>query len=466
VTDLRIITTEGSDKILEEATVQTLADGLRGRLVRPGDSSYDQARKIWNGMIDRRPALIARCAGAADIIATVRFAREHGLLVSVKGGGHNITGNAVCEGGLMIDLSPMKSVRVDPVGRTARAEAGLTWGEYNRETQAFGLASTGGVVSTTGIAGLTLGGGLGWLHGKHGLSCDNLLSADLVTADGKLLTTSRELHPELFWGLRGGGGNFGVVTSFEYALHPVDSVLAGMVVHPMAKAKEMLCFYREFCRGCPDELVAAAAMMTSADGDPIVVIVAAYIGDLTAGEKAMASLRKFGPPLADTIAPTSYVALNSLFDAAFPYGGVQRYWKSSFLKELGDDLLDIMIARSTKFLSPMSNVLFFHLHGAATRVDPNDTAFGARDDQWDYDVISQWTDLAESSGHIQWTRDFWTAVEPFASGQVYVNHLDAEEGTTRIKAAYSRNYERLVALKNKYDPTNLFRMNQNIKPTI
>jgi FAD/FMN-containing dehydrogenase len=466
VTDLRIITTEGSDKILEEATVQTLADGLRGRLVRPGDSSYDEARKIWNGMIDRRPALIARCAGAADIIATVRFAREHGLLVSVKGGGHNITGNAVCEGGLMIDLSPMKSVRVDPVGRTARAEAGLTWGEYNRETQAFGLASTGGVVSTTGIAGLTLGGGLGWLHGKHGLSCDNLLSADLVTADGKLLTASRELHPDLFWGLRGGGGNFGVVTSFEYALHPVDSVLAGMVVHPMAKAKEMLCFYREFCRGCPDELVAAAAMMTSADGDPIAVIVAAYIGDPTAGERAMASLRKFGPPLADTIAPTSYVALNSLFDAAFPYGGVQRYWKSSFLKELGDDLLDIMIARSTKFLSPMSNVLFFHLHGAATRVDPNDTAFGARDDQWDYDVISQWTDLAESSGHIQWTRDFWTAVEPFASGQVYVNHLDAEEGTTRIKAAYSRNYERLVALKNKYDPTNLFRMNQNIKPTI
>jgi FAD/FMN-containing dehydrogenase len=466
VTDLRIITTEGSDKILEEATVQTLADGLRGRLVRPGDSSYDEARKIWNGMIDRRPALIARCAGAADIIATVRFAREHGLLVSVKGGGHNITGNAVCEGGLMIDLSPMKSVRVDPVGRTARAEAGLTWGEYNRETQAFGLASTGGVVSTTGIAGLTLGGGLGWLHGKHGLSCDNLLSADLVTADGKLLTASRELHPDLFWGLRGGGGNFGVVTSFEYALHPVDSVLAGMVVHPMAKAKEMLCFYREFCRGCPDEMVAAAAMMTSADGDPIAVIVAAYIGDPTAGERAMASLRKFGPPLADTIAPTSYVALNSLFDAAFPYGGVQRYWKSSFLKGLGDDLLDIMIARSTKFLSPMSNVLFFHLHGAATRVDPNDTAFGARDDQWDYDVISQWTDLAESSGHIQWTRDFWTAVEPFASGQVYVNHLDAEEGTTRIKAAYSRNYERLVALKNKYDPTNLFRMNQNIKPTI
>jgi FAD/FMN-containing dehydrogenase len=465
MTDLRVIATDGSDKILEEITVQNFADSLRGRLLRLGDDGYDAARRVWNGMIDRRPALIARCAGPADVIAAVRFARENGLLVSVKGGGHNITGNAVCEGGLMIDLSPMKSVRVDPVARTARAEAGLTWGEYNRETQAFGLASTGGVVSTTGIAGLTLGGGLGWLHGKHGLSCDNLLSADIVTADGQLLTANPERHPDLFWGLRGGGGNFGVVTSFEYRLHPVDSVLAGMVVHPMAKAKEVLRFYREFCRGCPDEMVAAAAMMTSADGDPVAVIVAAYIGDFAVGEQAMTSLRKFGPPLADTIAPTSYVALNSLFDTAFPYGGVQRYWKSSFLKELGDDMLDIMIARSAKFLSPMSNVLFFHLHGAAARVNAHETAFGLRDDQWDYDVISQWSDPAEAAGHIQWTREFWTAVEPFASGKVYVNHLDAEEGT-RIKAAYSDDYGRLVALKNKYDPTNLFRLNQNIKPTV
>jgi len=466
MTDLRVIAAVGGDKILEDAVVQKFAESLRGRLVRPGDDGYDAARKVWNGMINRQPALIARCAGPADIIAAVRFAREHGLLVSVKGGGHNITGNAVCEGGLMIDLSPMKSVRVDPVGSTARAEAGLTWGEYNRETQAFGLASTGGVVSTTGIAGLTLGGGLGWLHGKHGLSCDNLLSADIVTANGRLLTASADQHPDLFWGLRGGGGNFGVVTSFEYKLHPVESVLAGMVIHPMAKAREMLRFYREFCRSCPDEMVAAAALMTSPDGDPVAVIVAAYIGDLAAGEKATAALRKFGPPLADTIAPTSYVALNSLFDAAFPYGGVQRYWKSSFLKELGDDMLDIMIARSTKFLSPMSNVLFFHLHGAATRVDRDATAFGLRDDQWDYDVISQWTNTAESAGHVQWTREFWTAVEPFASGQVYVNHLDAEEGTTRIKAAYTHGYEKLVALKNKYDPTNLFRLNQNIKPTV
>ena len=465
MTDLRVVTTDGGDTILESAVVQKFADGLRGRLVQSGDGGYDQARTVWNGMIDRRPALIARCAGPADIIASVHFARDHGLLVSVKGGGHNITGNAVCEGALMIDLSPMKGVRVDPAGRTARAEAGLTWGEYNRETQAFGLASTGGVVSTTGIAGLTLGGGLGWLMGKHGLSCDNLISADLVTADGALVTASADRNSDLFWGLRGGGGNFGVVTSFEYQLHPVGPVLAGMVIHPMARAKEMLRFYRDFCRGCPDEMLAAAALMTSHEGEPVAVIIASYIGDLAEGERAMAPLRKFGTPLADTIAPTSYVQLNTLFDAAVPYGGVQRYWKSSFLDELGDQLLDIMVARAAKMLSPMSMVLFFHMHGAAARVDRDATAFGLRRDQWDYDAISQWNDPAETAGHIQWTRDYWTAVEPFASGEVYVNHLDAEEAT-RIRAAYSGNYERLVALKNKYDPANLFRMNQNIRPTI
>ena len=465
MTDLRVITTDGDDAILEAAAVQELAENLRGRLMQPGDGGYDEARRVWNGMIDRRPALIARCAGVADVMSAVRFARDHRLLVSVKGGGHNITGNAVCEGGLMIDLSPMKSVRVDPVGRTARAEAGLTWGEYNRETQAFGLASTGGVVSTTGIAGLTLGGGLGWLMGKHGLSCDNLISADLVTADGELLTASADRHPDLFWGLRGGGGNFGVVTSFEYKVHPVGPVLAGMVIHPIAEAKAVLRFYRDFARGCPDEMLAAAALMTSPEGEPVVVVIASYIGDLATGERLMAPLRTFGTPLADTIAPTSYVHLNTLFDAAVPYGGVQRYWKSSFLNDLGDELLDIMIARAEKMLSPMSMILFFHMHGAAARADRNETAFGLRHDQWDYDVISQWNDPAETAGHIEWTREYWTAVEPFATGEVYVNHLDAEEAT-RIRAAYSGNYERLVALKNKYDPTNLFRMNQNIRPTV
>src|SRR5713226_4626760 len=314
MTDLHVVTAEGSDAILEEAAVHDFAAGLRGRLLRPADGGYDEARTVWNGMIDRRPALIARCAGVADVIAAVRFARTRELLVSVRGGGHNITGNAVCEGGLMIDLSPMKSVRVDPIKRTARAEAGLTWGEYNRETQAFGLASTGGVVSTTGIAGLTLGGGLGWMMGKHGLSCDNLLSADIVTAGGEFLTASAIEHPDLFWGLRGGGGNFGVVTSFEYRLHAVSPVLAGMVIHPMDKAREVLRFYRDFARSCPDDMLAAAALMTSAEGAPIAVIIVSYIGDIAKGEALVAPLRKFGSPLADTIAPTSYVQLNMLFD--------------------------------------------------------------------------------------------------------------------------------------------------------
>jgi FAD/FMN-containing dehydrogenase len=463
--DLRVITSDGGEAILKSTAVQSFADSLRGRLVQPGNGEYDEARRVWNGMIDRRPALIARCAGAGDVMAAVRFARDHRLLVSVKGGGHNITGNAVCEGGLMIDLSPMKSVRVDPGQRTARAEAGLTWGEYNRETQAFGLASTGGVVSTTGIAGLTLGGGLGWLMGKHGLSCDNLLSADIVTPAGEFSTASPDQNPDLFWGLRGGGGNFGVVTSFEYRVHPVGPVLAGMVLHPMAKAREVLRFYRDFARSCPDEALAAAALMTSPEGDPVVAIIACYIGDIAAGEATLAPVRKFGLPLLDTIAPTSYVQLNTLFDAAVPYGGVQRYWKSSFLKQLDDDLIEILIERSAKMLSPMSMVLFFHLHGAAAREDRDATAFGLRDDQWDYDVISQWTDPAETADQIRWTRQFWTAVEPFATGEVYVNHLDAEEAT-RIRAAYSHGYDRLVALKNKYDPTNLFRMNQNIRPTV
>jgi FAD/FMN-containing dehydrogenase len=465
MTDLRVVTINGTDKILESAAVEGLADSLRGRVLQPGDAVYDQARQVWNGMIDRRPALIARCAGAADVIAAVRFARIHELLVSIKGGGHNITGNAVCEGGLMIDLSLMKGMRIDPLARTVRAEAGLTWGEFNRETEAFGLATTGGVVSTTGIAGLTLGGGLGWLMSKHGLSCDNLLSADIVTAEGGFLTASAEQNADLFWGLRGGGGNFGIVTSFEYRLHPLAPVLAGMIIYPMDKAAEVLRFYRDYARSCPDELTAFAGMMTSPEGAPVIAMVVGHIGDLDAGEKLLAPARGFGSPLADTIAPISYVQLNSLLDAAFPYGGVQRYWKSSFLKELGDNVLEIMVDRAGTMRSPMSMVGIFHVHGAATRVDPNETAFGLRDDQWDYDVISQWNDPAEAAGHIQWTREFWNAVEPFASGEVYVNHLDAEEAG-RITGAYSRNYQRLVALKNKYDPTNLFRMNQNIKPTV
>ena len=465
--DLQVIINTGTNTVLTEEIVEAFQASLRGPLLQPGDAGYDDARIVWNGMIDRKPALIARCAGVSDVIEAVNFARDNHLLVSVRGGGHNITGYAVNDGGIVIDLSQMKGVRVDLGKSTARAEAGLTWGEYYHETQAFGLANTGGVVSTTGISGLSLGGGLGWLMGKHGLTCDCLLSADIVTADGKFLTASATENPDLFWGLRGGGGNFGIVTSFEFQLYPVGpTVLGGMVIYPMAQAKEVLRFYREFARNCPDALTAWASLMTSPDGDPVVAVLLNYMGDIAEGERLAAPMRSFGSPVADTIGPMSYCDLNSMIDGAFPYGEVQRYWKSSFLKELGDDMIDVLVDGASNMLSPMSLVGFFHVHGAAARVGADETAFGLREDQWDYDIISQWTDPSETDKHIQWTRDFFNRVEPFTSGGVYVNHLDAEEAD-RIRGAYgSSNYERLLALKNKYDPANLFRLNQNIKPTV
>ncbi len=463
--DLQVITNTGANTVLAEATVEEFKASLRGDLLQPDDAGYDDSRIVWNGMIDRRPALIARCVGVADVIQAVNFARDNHLLVSVRGGGHNITGYAVNDGGIVIDLSQMKSVRIDLTKSTARAEAGLNWGEYNHETQAFGLASTGGVVTTTGISGLSLGGGLGWLMGKHGLTVDSLLSADIVTADGRFLTASPTENSDLFWGLRGGGGNYGVVTSFEYQLYPVGPiVLGGMVIYPMDQAKEVFRFYRDFAKSCPDALTAWAALMTSPEGDPIMAVLLNYMGDLEEGERLMEPMRKFGSPVADTVGPMSYCDLNSMLDGAFPYGEARRYWKSSFLKDLGDEVIDILVDGASSMLSPMSMVGFFHVHGAATRVGADETAFGLREDQWDYDIISQWTDPDETDMHIKWTRDFFNRVEPFTSGGVYVNHLDVDEGG-RIQGAYGDNYERLLTLKNKYDPTNLFRLNQNIKPT-
>ena len=407
-------------------------------MLRPGEGGYDEARIVWNGMIDRRPALIARCAGAADVIAAVRFARDHELLVSVRGGGHNITGNAVCEGGLMIDLSPMKGDAGRSGKRTARAEAGLTWGEFNRETQAFGFATTGGVVSTTGIAGLTLGGGLGWLMGKHGLSCDNLLSADIVTADGEFLTASAEQQPGSLLGAARRRRQFRRRHLVRVPAAPGRSGAGGYGCSPDGQGQGSAALLPRFLRAAArrdarrcraDDLAPRARRSPSSSS-----AISATIAD---GEALMAPLRSSVRRWWTRLRRPSMSQLNTLFDAAFPYGGVQRYWKSSFLKELGDDLIEILIERSAKIPSPMSMVLFFHLHGAATRVDRDATAFGLRDDQWDYDVISQWTDPAESADHIQWTREFWTAVEPFATGEVYVNHLDAEEAT-RIRAAYSQ----------------------------
>jgi FAD/FMN-containing dehydrogenase len=441
-----------------------LKAGFRGPLLRPGEPGYDTARTIDNAMIDRRPALIARCAGVADVLDALRFARAHDLLVSVRAGGHNVAGNAVCDGGLMIDLSLMKGIRVDPIARTARAQAGVTWGEFDVETQAFGLATTGGVISTTGIAGLTLGGGVGWLNGRFGLACDNLISADVVTADGQFLRASEQENTELFWGLRGGGGNFGIVTSFEYRVHPVGPiVLSGPVFHPAARAREVLRFYREWSAGEPDELTTYAGLLTGPDGSPLVGIVPCYAGPPEQGEKLVERLRKFGPPAVDMVGPMPYLAVQRMFDAAFP-AGRYNYWKSSLTPEITDALIDTIVDHMTRVPSPYSAVMLEHYHGAYAARPASATAYSHRRPTYDVVIISNWTDPADNERNIAWTRSLFAAVQPETSEAVYVNFLDGDEGAERVRAAYGDNYARLVALKRQYDPTNFFRMNQNVRP--
>jgi hypothetical protein len=465
MTDIQIATTDGTSKILEEATVRAFRAGFRGPLLSPGDGAYDETRKVWNGMIDRRPALIARCSGVADVVAAVSFARAHGLLVSVRGGGHNTPGVAVCEGGLMIDLAGMKSVRVDPAGQTARAEGGTTWGDFDRESQLFGLATTGGAISHTGIGGLTLGGGLGWLAGKYGLACDNLLSVDLVTAEGRILKASADENAELFWGLRGGGGNFGIVTSFEYRLHAVGRLLAGPVLYPFAKAKEALALYRDFATSIPDELNTVAALMNSPDGDPLAAVVVCYNGSVEAGERVLRPLRTFGPPLADEVAPMPYCKVQTLFDEAF-IRGRRYYFKSNFTRSISDAAIATLVEHFATAPSRLSMLYLQQLGNSANRVSATATAFSHRDALCEWGCDAVWTDPVQDGANIRWAREVAEAMRPFTSGSDYVNHigLEAEEGTDRIRAAFGANYDRLVALKNRYDPTNLFRHNQNIKP--
>ena len=466
--DIRIIKRTGAEALLREAAVDEFKASLRGQLLRAGEDGYEAARKIWNGMIDKHPALISRSAGAADVINCVNFARANDLAVAVRGGGHNVAGNAVCEGGLVIDLTGTKSVRVDPARRTARADAGVTWGEFDRETQAFGLATTGGQVSTTGIAGLTLGGGWGWLARKYGLASDNLLSADIVTADGKLRTASATENADLFWGLRGGGGNFGVVTSFEYRLHPVGPVVGGFVFYPFAMAREVLQRYRELTHNAPDELAADAVLLTMPDGTKVAGIAVCYCGSVAEGERLLQPLKTFHAPLVDQLGPTSYTAVQTMLDASYP-SGIQHYWKSSFLQDIGDKAIDTMIAHCTTLASPMCHgLLEYQLGGAVGRVDRAATAFAARDAQHAFLSLGVCTEPAEAKRCAQWARGFWEAMQPFSTGGVYVNYLgqEADEGAERVKAAYGpEKYARLQALKNKYDPTNLFRLNQNIRPT-
>lgn len=476
MTDLRVTTTTGGNTVLEEATVQEFKASLRGELLLPGDEGYDEARKIWNGMIDKRPALIARCAGVADVIDAVNFARTHNLLVSVRGGGHNVAGLAVCDGGIMIDLSLMKSVHVDPKARTARAQSGATLGDLDHETQVFGLAVPAGIVSTTGIAGLTLGGGIGWLTRKYGLTIDNLLSVDIVTADGRFLTASKTENADLFWGVRGGGGNFGIVTSFEYRLHPVGPVVvAGMVLHPMEKAKEVLQFYREYVATAPEELTAMPILRLAPalpfvpeelHGAPVIGVAACYAGPVEEGERVLQPLKEFGSPVLDVIAPKPFAVHQTMLDAGAPQG-LYYYLKSEYLSGLSDEAIDVMADYGARIASPLTVVGFFQLGGAESRVDEDDTAYAHRDAAFAMVIQAAWQDPAQSDEHIGWTREFWTAMQPFSTGGVYVNFLSEDDGEDRVRAAYgAEKYERLVALKNKYDPTNLFRLNQNIKPAV
>jgi len=465
--DLQVATRTGSETPLREAVVQELKKNLRGVLILPGNAGYDDARRVWNGMIDKRPAIIARCAGAADVIQSVRFAREHELLVSVRGGGHNYAGKSVCDNGLMIDLSPMKGIRVDPARRVAQAQAGLRLGEFDSETQAFGLATTLGVNTDTGISGLTLGGGYGWLAGKHGLACDNLLSVDVVTADGELVTASARENEDLFWGMRGAGANFGVATSFEYQLHPVGPVLGGMVIHPMSQAKDFLRFHHEFSCTAPDEVITLGLLITGPDGNPAVATIVCHCGPLEQGEKVLKPLRTFGSPLADLIAPRTYVEMQSLLDEFWPPGRLY-YEKASIIRNLSDPAVETLIEYGASMPTGLSSIYLQQLHGAASRVAGSETAFPHRNDHYVFGAHPATDDPADSQKMIHWARECWQAMQPFVEQAIYVNSLEdaLEEGEHRVLEAYGSNYDRLVALKNKYDPTNFFHLNANIKPTV
>jgi FAD/FMN-containing dehydrogenase len=446
--------------------VSGIAATFSGQLLRPGDAGYDEARRVHNGMVDKKPALIARCRGVADVVDAIKIARDFGLEVAVRGGGHNVAGRATVEGGLMIDLSLMKGIHVDSTRRTARAQSGATWADLNRETQLHGLAVTGGVVSTTGIAGLTLGGGIGWLMGKHGLALDNLQAVDLVTAEGRVLRASDEEHPDLFWAVRGGGGNFGVVTSFEYRLFPVGPMLAGgLVAYPFDSAREMLRFYRDFTASVSDECSVAATLVHAPDGSgtKLAAMVACYCGSLAEGETATRPLKRFGSPVMDALGSISYCQLNSMLDGGYPKGAL-NYWKSSFLVGLGDDAIDTMVEQFADCPTPMGQLLLEHLHGAATRVGATDTAFPHRRAGYNFLVLSQATDPTMSDRCTAWVRQTYAAMEPFIAPGRYVNYLDDDETGDSVPAAYGPNYRRLQEIKTKYDPGNFFHLNQNIRP--
>jgi FAD/FMN-containing dehydrogenase len=451
-----------------DVQTETLRSQLAGAVVIASDAGYDDARRVHNGLIDRCPAVIVRCHGTADVQAAVRFARERGLEIAVRGGAHNVAGNAVCEGGLVIDLTAMRGVHVDPRTRRARAQGGATWGDYNRETQLHALASTGGVVSTTGIGGLTLGGGLGWLMGKYGMAVDCLRAVELVTATGDVVRASADEHPDLFWAVRGGGGNFGVATWFEYELYPVGPmVVAGLVAYPFAAARDVLRFYRDVTASLPDELTAFAGVLHAPDGSgtKLSAIMVCHAGSVEDGGKAVAKVKGFGSPVMDAIGPMPYSAVNMMFDPGFPKGTL-NYWKANFLAGLPDAAIDTMIERFQTVTSPMSAMLLEHFHGAATRVAPTDTAFPHRAVGYNFLVAGQWVDATANAANIGWVKASYDAMaKSFAAGR-YVNYLNADDVAQAgsVAAAFGPNATRLREVKRKYDPENVFHLNQNITP--
>ena len=446
-----------------------IAGRLRERgvahVVEPGDPGYDAARRVWNGDIDRRPALIVRCRGAADVMAAVDAAREGGLPLSIRGGAHGVAGHAVAEGGIVVDLSEMRGIRIDPEGRRVTAQTGVVWSELDREAQALGLATPGGMVSNTGIAGLTLGGGLGWLMGKFGLVVDNVLGFDVVTADGTFRHVNSESEPDLYWALRGGGGNFGVVTAIDYRLHPHGpTVVGGLVAHPIAAGAEVLRFYRDFCRTLPDEAELWAALLTLPEVGPVVALLVGWNGDPDAGLKFFEPVTGFGAPVMAQVGPMPHLVRQTLIDQGNVEHGPMRYWKTGNMTELSDALIETVVEAAKSFSSPETAILIWHVHGAAVRVPPGETAYSLRGERWELSILTQWRDAAESATHKAWTRALWEKLEPLTNGTAYVNHMSGEESASLIRASYGPNHARLAALKARYDPGNLFRLNANIAP--
>jgi FAD/FMN-containing dehydrogenase len=463
------MSTVGDQNQVDDAALGELSPSFRGELIRPGDATYDERRRVWNGSIDRFPALIARCSGVADVIAAVRFAAGAGLPVAVRGGGHSFPGHSVCDDGIVIDLAPMKGIRVDPTARMARVQAGALWGELDRETQAFGLATTGGIVTHTGVAGLTLGGGIGWLQRKHGLTIDQLASLDLITAGGEFVTASETENAELFWGVRGGGGNFGIVTEFQFHLHALGpTVLAGPIFWPMEKAPELLRFYREWSAEAPDDLMtivvqrkapAVDFVPTELHGKPVIGVACCYSGPVEKGEAVVRPLKTLGSPVLDLCEPKPYVTHQSMFDPSFPHGW-HYYFRACDVGELSDGVIDVISEYGERIVSPITSVALWQMGGAVARVDDAETAFNGRDAAFTFNINGNSHTTQGFEAEREWARAYWAALEPYHTG-VYANFL-MDEGENRIRQAYGDKYQRLKALKRTYDPTNLFRLNQNI----